>query len=422
MEKKKKSIIKCWKGNTCMENIEVLILGSDANAYYMARCAYEAYHKKAHLIGKERLAFTKFSNILTIEYQSCLWDEEKCIHCVNQYANAHHDSAILLISTNETYSLFLARNKKKLASNLYYFKQDEKVLASLTNKELFYKTYKKSVLSFPETYYFDTTKSTILPTMNFPMIVKPANVVMYNHLSFEGKKKIYKIDTEQELKEVIHTITESGYKDRLILQEYIPGDDSYLFDSVVYVDTKGKVKVISFAEIGIQERTKSMVGNAAALINGFNAFDGNVEQMKKDIITFMETLQMNGFFEFDLKYDARSKTFKVLEINARQGRSSYYLTPLGANLVEVMVDDLILQKSLVKKDLKEKLLLSFVPKGIIKKYVTNEFFQKEALSLWRTQRVSPMECPLDRNFKRFLMMKKRLWHYYKEYKNSDWQS
>ena len=43
---------------------EVLILGTDANAYYMARCCFEAYHKKAYVIGKERLAFTKFSNIL----------------------------------------------------------------------------------------------------------------------------------------------------------------------------------------------------------------------------------------------------------------------------------------------------------------------------------------------------------------------
>ena len=85
-----------------------------------------------------------------------------------------------------------------------------------------------------------------------------------------------------------------------------------------------------------------------------------------------------------------------------------------------MVDDLLYQKELPFADLNEKVLLSFVPKNIIKKYVSNPLFQKEALRLWK-KRVSPMECKLDKNWRRFLMMKKRLWHYEKEYANSDWQ-
>ncbi len=403
-----------------MKDFEILILGSDANAYYMARCAYEAYHKKAHLIGKERLAFTKFSNILTIEYQEDLWQEDAFVSIVNKHAKSFQDKQILVISTNETYSIFLARNKEKMAKNCVFFSQDEKVLLTLTNKEKFYKTYKRSCLEFPETYYFDVTKDTLLPSMEYPMILKPANVVEYNHLHFEGKNKIYKIQNEEELKQTIAIIKNAGYQDKLILQEFIAGDDSYLFDSVVYVDRNGKVKVISFAQIGIQERSKSMVGNAAALINGLNTFDGNFEEMKSNIITFMEQLGMNGFFEFDMKYDSKTKTFKVLEINARQGRCSYYLTPLGANLVETMVEDLILKQDLPFKNLKEPCFLSFVPKKIIKKYVLNEEFKREAFSMWK-KRVSPMECKLDKNFKRFLMMKKRLWHYQKEYQNSYWE-
>ena len=325
-----------------------------------------------------------------------------------------------MISTNETYSVYIARNKEKFLENIIFPNQSESVLVTLTNKEKFYKTYKHSTLDFPETYYFDTTKSTVIPTMNYPMILKPANVVEYNHLEFAGKHKIFKLNSEEELKRTIELIKKAGYKDRLILQEFIPGDDSHLFDSVVYVDKKGKVKVISFAQIGIQERSKSMVGNAAALINGFNTFGIDPEPMKEKIITFMETLGMNGFYEFDMKYDEKTKTFKVLEINARQGRCSYYISPLGANLVETLVKDLIEKEELPKKDLKGEILLSFVPKKIIKKYVSNDKFKQKALKMWR-KRVSPMECKEDKNFLRFLMMKKRLWHYQKEYKDSYWK-
>lgn len=401
-------------------DFEILILGSDANAYYMARCAHEAYHKKAHLIGKDPLSFTKYSNILTIEYQEKMWDEKEFVNILNKYAK-NFSCQILVISTNETYSSFLARNRKILSKNLIFPKQDINILESLTNKEKFYKKYENSVLDFPNTYYFDVQKDTIIPTLTYPIVLKPANVVEYNHLRFADKHKIYKLKSKNEAVETIKSIKQAGYRDRLILQEFIPGDDSYLFDSVVYIDKNGKCKVISFAQIGLQERSKSMVGNAATLINGYNTFDGDVDLMKQNIIAFMEQIGMNGFFEFDMKYDKRDKKFKVLEINARQGRCSYYLTPLGANLVEILVEDLIFQKEIPFKDLKEEYLLSFVPKKIVKKYITNNAFKKRALDLWAKKRVSPMEYKRDSNLKRFLMIKKRLWHYQKEYKNSYWE-
>ena len=282
-----------------MKELKILIIGSDANAYYMARCAHEATGMKAHLLAKDRLAFTKFSNILTIEYDEDLWNEEHFVKRLNAYAKSYKSSQVLVISTNETYSIFLARNKGEFEKNLVFFQQDEQVLLTLTNKEKFYKTYKKSELSFPETYYFDVTKDSLIPTIAYPMILKPANVVMYNHLSFEGKNKIYKIVSEEELRDVIERIKKAGYTDRLILQEYIAGDDSYLFDSVVYVDRMGKVKIISFAQIGLQEHSKSMVGNAACLINGFNSFGIDFQEMKQNIISFMETIGKNGFFEYE---------------------------------------------------------------------------------------------------------------------------
>ena len=402
-----------------MDNIKCLILGSDANAYYMARCYHEAYNKKAHLIGTRELSFTKYTNILTIEYKP-LWDELEFVKALNLYATNNKDYKILVISTNETYSEFLASNKDKLKDNLIFANQDSKVLHTLTNKELFYKTYEGKGLVFPSTYYLDVLKDNKIPNMKYPIVIKPANVVIYNHLSFEGKNKIYKVNDKEECERIISIIKKSGYDDRLILQEFIPGDDSYLYDAVCYVGKDKKVKLLSFAEIGIQERTRSMVGNAACLINGLNLYNGPVKEMRESIIKFMEELGMNGFYEFDMKYDYRDNTFKVLEINARQGRCSYYLTPMGANLVEVLMDDLVLNKKLEYRELNQKVLLSFVPKNIIKKYVVNKEFIKEALGMWGS-RVSPMIYKKDTSIKRFLMLRKRLWHYNKEYKNSYWE-
>ena len=401
----------------------VLILGTDANAYYMARCCYEEYKIKPHLIGQRRLAFTKFSNILTVEYCPDFWKEKTFLEVINNYAKNSEYKKILLVSTNETYTEYISKNKEKLNKKFVYNLPSIEIIKTLTNKENFYKTYENSELTFPKTIYFDAKKDKIESIkIQFPLVLKPANVVKYNHVDFVGKNKIYKIDNQSELEKTINVIKNSEYDDRLIIQEFIPGDDSYLFDSVVYVDKNSKCKVISFAQIGMQERTKSMVGNAALLINGFNTFDGNTEKQINNIISFIEKIGYMGFAEIDMKYDYRDKTFKVLEINARQGRCSYYLTPLGCNLIKIMVDDVIKNKDIEKKVLTEKVLLTFVPKGIIKKYCTNKKLKKEALKLWKKGNfVKPMDCKLDKNFKRFLMLRKRWLHYYKEYKNSYWK-
>lgn len=401
-------------------DFEVLILGTDANAYYMARCCYEAYHKKAYLIGKDRLAFTKFSNILNVEYVSGLWEEETFLATLNQFAKKHQDKKIVLVSTNETYAEYISANKKKLNKQFVYNYPSVEVIKSLTNKETFYKTYEKSCLKFPKTIYFDCSKESKIPKMTYPIVLKPANVVVYNHLRFEGKNKIYKLNSEEEVKNTLNLIKNGGYTDKLILQEFIPGDDSNLFDSVVYVNTKGHVEFISFAQIGLQERTKSMVGNAAVLMNGFNTTKGDVDNQVEDIKKFMENIGYTGFAEVDMKYDCRDNTFKVLEINARQGRCSYYVTPLGKNLVQVLIEDCLNGIEHEYEFLDKKVLLSFVPKGIVKKYISNEGFKKEALKIWRNV-VKPMDCPKDKNLKRFLMLRKRWFHYYKEYKNGYWK-
>ena len=243
------------------------------------------------------------------------------------------------------------------------------VIKSLTNKEIFYKTYKDSKLKFPKTIYYQKNDKINLEELSYPVIVKPANVVIYNHLDFEGKNKIYKIDTKEEVDRIIKLIYENGYTDKLIIQEFITGGDDYLFDAVVYVNSYGKAEFMSFAQIGLQERTKSMVGNAAVLINGLNLTKGNVLEEVNIIKEFLEKINYRGFAEVDLKYDKKDNTFKVLEINARQGRSSYYLTGLGKNLVSVLVDDLINHEEHEFEFLDKEVLLSFVPKGIIKKYI-----------------------------------------------------
>lgn len=403
-------------------DFEILIIGTDANAYYMARCFHEAYNKKATLLGKTPMIYTKYSNILNIIYNDKIWTEEGFLEAIEDFRKQHIGKKILLISSNETYAEFISKNANNLNEQFIYNCPNIDIIKSLIMKETFYKTYENSVLDFPKTFYYNCSNpEEIKIDFTYPVIIKPSNVIQYNHIKFEGKNKIYKVNSKGELDDTIKKISENGYTDTLILQEFIPGDDSYLFDSVVYCGKDKKVKLISFAQIGLQEHSKTMVGNAAVLINGYNQFGDN-SKMIEAIKTFMEDIQYQGFAEFDMKYDYRDKKYKVLEINARQGRSSYYISPLGCNLVEILVDDLIYNKPMDFKVIDKEILLSFVPKGVIKKYITNEEFKKKALNLWKKGVVNPLKYKKDTCFKRKLLLARRHVDYYKEYKNGVWKN
>lgn len=402
----------------------ILIIGSDANAYYMARCYHEAYHKKADVLAKSPLPYTAFSDILKLSYDSSIWNEDGFLKAVYRFKAEHGNLPVLLISSNESYAAFISKNREQLQRDGFLFNYPEpQLLDSFMMKEKFYKAYCNSCLKVPKTFYYNCAESApFCETMTYPVILKPSNVILYNHLTFDGKHKIYQIDSPEELQETIQKITAAGYNDTLIIQDFIPGDDFCLFDAVAYVNTAHEVKLLSFAQIGLQEHSKNMVGNAAVLINGYNQFGGTAE-IEADMKEFLEAVGYQGFCEFDLKYDARDNTFKVLEINARQGRSSYYLTPLGFNPVKVLVEDLIEHKEMPYTFLKDEVLLSFVPKGILKKYISNKAYREKALTLWRTAgHVSPVQYKADKNLKRRLYLLKKHFRYYREYRHSEWKN
>ena len=328
---------------------------------------------------------------------------------------------ILLVSATENYIELISKNKDKLKDKYYFNYADVSIIKTLSNKELFYKKYMNNgIIDLPKTIYYDLSKENELKIdFDYPVIVKAANVVAYRKLHFTGQNKIYKVNSLNELKNIIHDIKEGGYLDTLIIQEYIPGDDSTLFDSVIYSDTKGNVKRITLAQIGLQEHKSDLVGNAAILINGYNEFPNKniVERIKK----LAETIGITGFAEFDLKFDKRTNDYKLLEINPRQGRSSYYLTSLGCNLIDILKKDLIDKEKLNFEYLNKEVLLSFIPKSIIKKYVVNETYKKKALSLYKNH-INPIKYKKDFSLKRnYLLLKKDL-RYFQDYKNGYWEN
>lgn len=407
------------------KSFDVLILGSDFNAYYMARCYHELYNKKVNVISKKAMGVVSYSKIVNFKEVEDFENPEIFVTTLNSYAKNQTVEKIILIGTSDELVRLIIENKEKLNKKYVHNYPSLEILNKLLVKDTFYQAFEGSGLEFPKTYIYPCGKgekldNSKIESLMYPLIVKPGNNIQYHIHKFDGMYKVYKVHTKEELEEVISKIENAGYSNNLVIQEFIPGDDCALFDSVFYCSKEKKVQLITLAQIGLQERNPGGIGNCTLLVNGFNEH-GFEEKIVEPLKAFMEKIGYQGFAEFDLKYDSRDGKYKVLEINPRQARSSYYLAAAGHNLIEYLVDDLILEKDKPYTFMKDKIALSFVPKSVIKKYVTSTPLRKEALKLLKEGKlVNPLKYKKDKSIKRNLYLLAKDFSYKRKYKKLTW--
>lgn len=396
-----------------------IIIGTDMNAYNMAISFHEAYGIKPILVGKEHLSFTSLSTITeTIELRSGLADDAQFADILIDIAHKYRapGKTLLLIGTNDLYVRLIIENAKILREHYVFNYINEDLMNQLQVKANFYELCKVHGIETPTTFFYDCNSTAPFEEeMMFPVIIKPSNGIEYTRNKFEGQQKVYKVESPKEMHKVIQQIKAGGYRDELIIQDYIPGDDTFMWDSVIYANSKGKTQLVTFAQVVLQEHTVTAIGNYTALITRFD------KDMMVKLQNFLEAVGYNGFANFDLKYDARDNKFKVFEVNIRQGRSSYYVTALGHNMAEYFVDDLIYQTDKPVTYLNEDFLFTVVPKAVLRNFVNNKAVLKDIKRLIKKgQYGNPLFYKQDKHLKRKVYLLARQVNYYKKYKNNQW--
>ncbi|WP_373894392.1 carboxylate--amine ligase [Virgibacillus natechei] len=396
-----------------------IIVGTDINAYNMAISFHDKYNIKPILIGKQQMAFTDLSNVIEkIEIHTNLADEGQFVPILTQLATklSPTDKKLLLVGTNDVYIRLMIENETELKKHFVFDLINESLMNQLQNKSNFYKLCAEHGLDTPTTYFYDCKDSkTFEEEMMYPVIIKPSNGIAYYDHPFDGQKKVYRVDSKEEVQQVIDKITASGYQDELIIQDFIPGDDTYMWDSVIYANAQGQTQLVTFGQVVLQEHTATAIGNYTAVVTRYN------EEMMKKLQHFLEAVGYVGFANFDLKYDTRDGKFKVFEVNIRQGRSSYYITALGHNMAEYIVDDSIYGKEKPLAYLNEEHLFTVVPKMVLRKFVSNDKVLGDVKRLIKQGKWgNPLFYKKDRNLKRKLYLFIRQINYYRKYRNNKW--
>lgn len=396
-----------------------IIVGTDMNAYNMAISFHEEYSIRPILVGRDQLSFTKLSTITKhIELHPDLGESATFVSFLKGIAKKYGEKnkQLLLIGTNDLYVRLIIENADELRKDFLFNYISEPLMNNLLVKSNFYKLCEEHGIDAPKTYFHSCESAEpFADEVTFPVIIKPSNGVEYYKNPFPGMQKVYKLESIEEIRSTIETIKASGYKEDLIIQDYIPGDDTFMWDSVFYINSSGKSELITFAQVVLQEHTVTAIGNYTAIITRFN------EEMMLKLQRFLEAIDYVGYANFDLKYDPRDGKFKVFEVNIRQGRSSYYITACGHNMAKYFVDDLIHKEEKPLVLLNEPFLFTVVPKIVLKKFVRNRGVLREVKALLRAGKYgNPLFYKKDRSIKRKFYLLLRQINYYRKYKKSIW--
>lgn len=389
-----------------------VLLGSDANVYGMARSFHEEYGVTSVAVSKTIFTPTVDSKIIRFVLEPDLENPEKFLKKLREVKAAYPEKQLILIPCGDGYVKLMVKYQEELRQDYAFNCPSLEVLQKLTLKEEFYRTCEEYGFAFPKTQVVtkEDWQETELP-FAFPVVVKASNSVEYWKCSFPGKKKVFVAQDKAEYDRMLTAIYQSSYQDHLTIQEFIPGDDTYMRVLNCYVGQDGKVKLMALGNPLLEDHTPTGIGSYVAIINTCD------EKLLEQFRHFLEGVGWKGFANFDMKYDSRDNTYKLFETNPRQGRSSYFVTASGYNLAKWLVEDVIYHREMGLTIAQNEHLWIQVPKGIVRKYVREPKLRSKVKELIRAGKCThSLFYKKDLSLSRYAKLQLNMLNYYKKYK------
>lgn len=320
-----------------------VILGTGLGAYAMARALHEDYGVRSLAIGRAALRETRDSAIVDVRVYPDFKAPDFIVDTILALRHEFEGRKILLIPAIELYTNVVMDNRACFGEQFLIPLPEKAAFDRLMSKTDFYETCEEIGIPHPSTVILTPEQAKdewSAPNHGYPMIVKAADTDLYQRVHFAGKKKIYKVSGEDELREIVDLIFASDYQADLVLQEYLSGDETVMRIANSYSDRKGKMNFMALGQVVLTELNPALVGNNNAIV----AIED--EKLAGMLTRLLEHVGYRGLANFDVMYDVEAREYKVLEANLRAGATHYYVAAAGASIMKHLVQDLVYQDSI----------------------------------------------------------------------------
>lgn len=355
-----------------------VVVGGDIGAYSLARAFHEAYGLTTVVVSK--LAGWHVTDSAITRSVTCPdpFDPAQLAPVLQRIARKIPTGRLLLLGSADASVKSIIGVRDELAA------LDGRWIAPYVDMETFRRgTEKQNFTQLCEELGVDHPLTRIVdlahevdPELDipftYPVIAKPAEVSEWKRVTFAGKQKVHTVDSREELLALLGRIRAAGYRESIIVQDRIPGDDQQMRILTCYCDEQSRVRFASWGRTLLEEHSPGAIGNPAAIITGVDP------EMVAQAQRICSALGWTGYANFDLKHDTRDGRTRFFELNPRLGRSNYYVTSGGHNPVTWYVDDLLGEglppvpegeEPQIVQDQREA-LYTVVPVALVKRYTT----------------------------------------------------
>ena len=368
--------------------LQPVVLGGDVGAYSLARTFHEAYGVRSVVVSSVSTGLVRDSRILENVVEPGSDDGPRVVRRRRAIAEQHPGTHRVRLGSADWLVRTIVENRAEL-EDLYTIPYvDVETLDKVTDKVLFGELCAQLGIDHPATVVHDVqaggTPDT--STLRFPVIAKAADTAAYHLVEFPGKKKVFTVDTPQQLADLLARVRASGYQGRFVVQDLIPGDDSGMRILTCYSDASGKVVFSAFGHVLLEEHTPGALGNPAGIVTGHD------EEIVAQAVRLLEHLGWTGYANFDLKYDPRDGRTVFFELNPRLGRSNFYITAGGRNTAELYVREHVQGLAPLPDGapahLAEPHLYTVLPRWLLRRYVADPALRARTRALGRARQVT----------------------------------
>jgi D-aspartate ligase len=315
-----------------------VIVGAHVGGYSLVRAFHEAYGVRSLVVTGATSWVVENSAILEVVHCHDAHDPDVLTATLQGAPFAGLTAPKIVLATSDPLVDVLVAMRDRVDDTFRVPYVGPGPLEAATRKHTFAEVAQRAGVTIPTTTVIrmgDADYASRVPSSGYPLVLKATAPRAWNAVSFEGHAKVHEVTGEAELRDLLDRIHAAGYRDELVVQDRIPGDDTGMRILTCYCDRESRVRFASYGRTLIEEHSPGLLGVPAAILTGRD------RPIVDEAVRLLGELKWVGYANFDLKFDPRDGHTKFFELNPRLGRSNYYVTGTGFNPVTWYVEEYV---------------------------------------------------------------------------------